>query len=86
MPRLLSAGSALPSKYSIGAKPPDPINIAVHVNNARAPQDTTHAEGWDYTNGTNTEVTVFGSWCDQIKAASANTVNFILGCPGEVIH
>ncbi len=76
--------------FDLSKTPPDPDNIAVVVNGAMAPQDTTHAAGWDYTKTDDTQVQVFGSWCDQIKTAgataAANNVTFKLGCPGETIH
>jgi hypothetical protein len=72
--------------FDLATAPPDPSNIAVHVNGAKAPADPTRMNGWDYTNADDTEVQVFGPWCDQIKAATANTVNFVLGCPGQIIN
>jgi len=72
--------------FDLTSKPPDPSNIAVHVNGETAPQDTTHADGWDYTSSSFLQVEVYGSWCDQIKTATSNKVNFVLGCPGEVIQ
>ncbi len=71
--------------FDLTDKPPDPSNIAVKVNAVKAPKDTTHADGWDYTSSDYMQVTVYGSWCDQIKAGTSNSVNFILGCPNEVI-
>jgi hypothetical protein len=82
----LITGQVSTCTFDLTAAPPDPSNIAVHVNGTRAPQDTTHMNGWDYTDSTDTEVEVYGSWCDQIKSASANTVNFVLGCPGELVQ
>ena len=71
--------------FDLAATPPDARNIAVKVNGVKAPHDTTHMNGWDYTSSDFMQVEVFGSWCDQIKSASSNSVNFILGCPNEVI-
>jgi hypothetical protein len=72
--------------FTLTATPPDPTNIAVKVNGMKAPPDKTHMNGWDYTSSDNLNVEVYGSWCDQIKGVSANSVNFVLGCPGEVIQ
>ena len=71
--------------FQLTAMPPDPSNIAVEVNGSTAPRDTSRANGWDYTSADYSSVEVFGSWCDQIKAAAANSVTFKLGCPGMVI-
>jgi Mg-chelatase subunit ChlD len=72
--------------FNLTSKPPDPSNIAVEVDGQKAPQDTTHSNGWDYVGDDYLQVEVFGSWCDGIKMATANSVNFVLGCPGEVIQ
>src|SRR6478609_676766 len=72
--------------FDLTSKPPDPSNIAVEVDGQRAPQDTTHSNGWDYIGSDYSQVEVFGTWCESIKAATANSVNFVLGCPGEVIQ
>lgn len=78
-------GQVSSCSFHLTSKPPDPSNIAVKVNGMKAPHDTARMNGWDYTDSSSLEVAVYGSWCDQIKAASAQSVNFILGCPGEVI-
>jgi von Willebrand factor type A domain len=76
-------GQVASCTFDLKAKPPDPYNIAVHVNGMRAPNDMTKANGWDYTGSDQMHIQVYGSWCDQIKAANANTVNFVFGCPGQ---
>jgi len=83
----LITGQVSSCTFELTSAPPDPDNVAVHVNGMLAPRDPSHLEGWDYTGADAREVLVYGSWCDQIKGAAAgNTVNFILGCPGEVVH
>jgi von Willebrand factor type A domain-containing protein len=72
--------------FDLSRVPPDPSNIAVKVDGVKAPQDPTHTNGWDYTGTSNLQVEVYGSWCDQIKVITANSVNFVLGCPGEIIQ
>jgi len=72
--------------FDLTTKPPDPSNIAVEVDGQRAPHDTTHSDGWDYVGAGYLQVEVYGFWCEKIKSAAANSVNFVLGCPGEVIQ
>ncbi|HYQ02212.1 MAG TPA: vWA domain-containing protein [Polyangiaceae bacterium] len=72
--------------FDLTTKPPDPSNIAVEVDGQKAPHDTTHSNGWDYLGSDYSQVEVFGTWCEGIKSATANSVNFVLGCPGEVIQ
>jgi len=71
--------------FDLTKAPPDPDNIAVQINDQKAPKDTTHMNGWDYTSPDYRRVEVYGQWCDQLKTADAKKVNFVLGCPGEVI-
>jgi von Willebrand factor type A domain len=70
--------------FSLNAPPPVPENIAVKVNGMKAPPDTGHTDGWDYTDPNYTAVQVYGSWCDMIKN-NGNTVEIIYGCAGIVI-
>jgi len=65
--------------------PPDPTNIAVKVSGAKAPQDTTHQNGWDYTSPDYSSVTVYGSWCDMIKTTASNMVEILYGCPNIIV-
>jgi hypothetical protein len=71
--------------FPLNSKPPVPGNIAVKVDGTKAPQDTGHLDGWDYTSPELKAVEVFGSWCEKIKTAGANKVEIIFGCPGVVI-
>jgi von Willebrand factor type A domain-containing protein len=72
--------------FDLTSAPPDPNNIAVKVDGMMAPRDTTHTNGWDYIGADSLQVGVYGTWCDGIKTATANSVNFVLGCPGEIIQ
>jgi hypothetical protein len=71
--------------FPLSKPPPVPDNIAVKVSGTKAPQDPSHANGWDYSNATLTEVEVFGSWCEMIRNSAANKVEIIFGCPDIVI-
>ncbi len=76
-------GQVASCTFDLTAVPPDPTNIAVHVGGGRAPQDTTHMNGWDYSTPDDKQITVYGSYCDQIKASNQSTVNFVFGCVGQ---
>jgi hypothetical protein len=73
------AGQISTCTFPLSSPPPVPEHIAVKVSGVKAPQDTMHLNGWDYTDGTFTAVQVYGSWCDMIKS-SANMVTIIFGC------
>ncbi len=76
-------GQVASCTFDLTAVPPDPYNIAVHVNDMKAPNDMTHMNGWDYTGTDMKQIQIYGSWCDQIKASNAETVNFVFGCKGQ---
>jgi hypothetical protein len=75
-------GQASSCVFNLTERPPEPNNIAVKINGTRVPRDTTRMTGWDYTDTSDLVVEVFGSWCEQIKISSENTVNFVIGCAG----
>jgi von Willebrand factor type A domain len=76
-------GQVASCTFDLTAVPPDPTNIAVHVGSTKAPQDTSKVNGWDYTGTDLKQIQIYGTWCDQIKASNASTVNFVFGCPGQ---
>jgi len=76
-------GQVASCTFDLTAQPPDPTNIAVHVGTGKAPQDTSKTDGWDYSSPDYMQITVYGSYCDQIKASNASTVNFVFGCKGQ---
>jgi hypothetical protein len=67
--------------FPLSSPPPVPDNIAVKVNGAKTPQDTSHGAGWDYTDPAFTAIQVYGSFCDTIKN-NGNSVEIVFGCPG----
>jgi hypothetical protein len=56
-------------------------DIAVLADGVVLPRDTSHANGWDYDNGT-TQIQIFGPTCDGIMAAKVGTVGVQFICPG----
>jgi von Willebrand factor type A domain-containing protein len=70
--------------FPLSGPPPVPENIAVKVDGNKTPQDTSHAQGWDYTDPNYTAVQVYGSFCDTIKN-NGNMVEIIFGCKGVII-
>ena len=75
------ADAAAACVFPLSALPPVPDKIGVYVgaNMSKAPRSAT--DGWEYTDASHMTVQVYGSWCDMIKTAGANTVKIIFGCP-----
>jgi hypothetical protein len=79
-------GQVVSCVFPFDKPPPDPTNIAVKVNGERLDQDTTQAQGWDYTDGTYGGLELHGDACQAVKDASENKVDIIFGCKGKPIR
>ena len=66
---------------------PNKVNVVLEASGAGSDvlRDETHADGWDYTDGTKTKIELYGPKCDQLKAAPTTTsVKILLGCKTKV--
>ena len=82
-------GTVASCTFSLGKAPPDPRNVVIQFNGdkgLRAPHDTTHANGWDYTSSTDTTVQLYGSWCDKVTNGTYTSAEVLMGCQGSPIH
>jgi hypothetical protein len=78
-------GKVASCTFNLGKTPPDPSNIAIEFDgnsSLRAPRDTTHANGWDYTSPASTSIQLFGSWCDKVTNGTYKSARVLMGCPG----
>jgi hypothetical protein len=84
-------GQVSDCRFPLDQKPEVPDNVVVKVTDSsgslvRVPMDTSHSEGWDYLDADQRTIQVFGSWCDKVKATTANNkVSIIFGCKGQII-
>jgi hypothetical protein len=69
--------------FDLGSSPPDPDNIAVKVSGVKAPLSPT--DGWAYTSADHSQLQIYGSWCDKVKA-STDAVQIIFACKGDMIN
>lgn len=77
-------GQIASCSFVLDGDPPDPTTVAVDIDGQRVPQDTTHANGWDFGGNVRT-VTLFGGWCDKVKSGGVKDARITFGCPGMVI-
>ena len=78
-------GKVASCTFNLGKTPPDPSNIAIEFDgnsSLRAPRDTTHTNGWDYTSSANTTIQLFGTWCDKVTNGTYTSAKVLMGCPG----
>ena len=61
---------------------PDYVNVNLESGGATTQlyKDVAHQDGWDYTDGTQTKVELFGPACEKFKAEQGAKVSIILGC------
>jgi hypothetical protein len=85
------AGQVSDCTFRLAGAPPVPDNVVVKVTDpsgqlVRVPADASRVDGWDYAGADHLAITVYGSWCDQVKAPTGNNRVFIIfGCPGQII-
>ncbi|MFL5306285.1 MAG: vWA domain-containing protein [Polyangia bacterium] len=69
-------------------KPQDPTNVIVEdeATKTQIPRDTTHAEGWDYTDASDTAIQLYGTACSNVTNGTFSNVQILEGCPGTPIQ
>lgn len=62
------------------------VNVTVDTGSGQTPlyQDPSHADGWDYTDGTQSRIEIYGPTCDALKAMTVTTVKVLGGCKTRV--
>ena len=76
-------GRVASCKFDIGNAPNSMTNvnfIDVFGDGTRIPQDTSHANGWDYTNTAHTAIEIYGPKCDAITAGTIMKVTVTFRC------
>jgi hypothetical protein len=80
-------GAVANCTFSLGQAPLVPSDVAIEFNGdngLRAPRDTTHTNGWDYTSAASTAIQLYGSWCDNATNGVYTSAKILMGCPSIV--
>jgi hypothetical protein len=80
-------GTVASCTFNLGTAPQDPTNVVVQFNGdkgLRAPHDTGHTEGWDYTSSKDTTIQLYGKWCDNVTNGTYTSAMVLKGCPGQI--
>ena len=70
-------------QFDIGTAPNSMTSndlIDVFGDGLPIPRDTTHADGWDYTDAAHTMIEVYGPRCDAVKAGTTMNVTVTFRC------
>jgi len=66
---------------------PNKVNVSFQAGDGEAQglaRDAARQDGWDYTDGTQQKVEIFGPACEAIKASTDSSVTIELGCVTRV--
>jgi hypothetical protein len=67
--------------YRIDPAPQDLDQTFVWFDHTQlVPRDPSHAAGWDY-DPASLQLTLYGSYCDQLESGGASKIDVIFGCP-----
>jgi hypothetical protein len=72
--------AGMPCHYAIPVPPcdfEDRSHIEVRLGGVEIPRDTTHTNGWDYTDPTFTAVDIYGPSCDALTSGTLTTVTVV---------
>lgn len=64
--------------YELPSTPATPDAVGVFIDKSVIPKDD--AEGWGYEGGSNTTITIRGSYCDDLKSGKKTQVEIFLPC------
>jgi hypothetical protein len=56
------------------------VVVATSAGDESVYKDTSHADGWDYTDGTMTAIRLYGPACEAYQAEEGAAVSIVLGC------
>lgn len=61
---------------------PNKVNVLIEAmgGDIEVYQDPDHMNGWDYTDGSQTKIQLFGSACEQFQETQGNKIVIVLGC------
>ncbi len=71
--------------FPLSAPPPNPDHVGVFVGEQAVAQDTTGADGWNYTGPDMMTIKLYGSACEQVASSGAGSVKVIFGCKDDPI-
>jgi hypothetical protein len=80
-------GKVASCQLNLPAKPQDPTNVVVEdvPTKTQIPKDTSHANGWDFTDSTDTAIQLFGDACNNVTNGVYTDIQILEGCPGITI-
>lgn len=79
------ANQVVSCTYKVDQTPPDLAQTyVVYGGSTLVPHDPGHSAGWDFDPATMT-LTMYGSYCDQLKTHAVTQIDVTFGCPSPPI-
>ena len=72
-------GLVLSCDMALGIVPEFPVWLWVFFDDIEVPRDPNHVNGWDY-DSTNNMIHFYGSYCDQLRQGTVESVEIKAGC------
>ncbi len=74
------AGSVISCSIQLDETPKYPDKVKVYMDGQELPRDTTHQNGWDYTDATLTRIELFGPACDTLQDGKKHDLTATFAC------
>lgn len=74
------AGSVISCAIQLDETPKYPDRVKVYMDGQEVPRDTTHVNGWDYTDATLTRIELFGPACDSLQDGKKHDLTATFAC------
>ena len=74
------AGSVISCAIQLDETPKYPDRVKVYMDGQEVPRDTTHVNGWDYSDATLTRIELFGPVCDALQDGKKHDLTATFAC------
>jgi hypothetical protein len=74
------AGSVISCAIQLDETPKYPDKVKVYMDGQEIPRDTTHQNGWDYTDASLTRIELFGPACDTLQDGKQHDLTATFAC------
>jgi hypothetical protein len=74
------AGSVLSCAIPLDEAPALPDGVHIYIDGVEVPRDTNQLNGWDYSNASLTEITLFGAACDDLQNGDEHQLTATFAC------
>lgn len=74
------AVSVISCQIELEEAPDYPDEVKIYIDGSEVPRDPTKQNGWDYTDGTNTTIELYGAACDRLQDGEQHELTATFEC------